>query len=155
MTILTPAQVQEIENEWIGMAIIRTHHTECWHYHPECAIALLAASQRAVVEELEKRDKLDVLPSPDRKVADLMRRNRILRDEKKLLEAEATRLLAALETVGKQLNCSDDVPWCQDRTVSNTAHFDCHIHEAILTVQQALTGPSDTNKRVPHEAERR
>lgn len=45
--ILTPAQVQEIEMNF-DSKLVRTHWGECWKCHPECAIARLVASHRAL-----------------------------------------------------------------------------------------------------------
>lgn len=50
--ILTPAQVQEIEQAF-DSKLVRTHYAECWQYHWECAIARLIEHIRALEMDLE------------------------------------------------------------------------------------------------------
>jgi len=137
MTILTPAQVQEIEDYYPPPS---EDWEDCWKYHFRCALARLIASHRAVGDE---RD--DVMRRYDM-------RNKQLEVYMKLnnnSQAQAMRLRVSLQNMKAMLE--SDINECgrcgKEDPMTN--------YDIYYLVTQALSGPSDTNKRVPHEAERR
>ncbi len=78
MTILTPAQVQEMADCW-PLLEGATHYTDCWEEHLRCALARLIASHRAVVEERDgeveaiKADAWDKMAEKNKHIAVLER----------------------------------------------------------------------------------
>lgn len=61
-------------------------------------------------------------------------------------ERQVARLLGSLETLWKMFHCSDETPYCADRTVGNNAHFDGHWHEAREVVAEALRETGRVNE---------
>jgi len=150
MTILTPAQVQEIEDNFDSKRV-RTHWKDCWKCHPDCAIARLIASHRALEQRVVGlRHEISGLQT---EVTEL---NQVLRDagwgqgeidsaasvdaHVEGLEAEATRLREVLEVSRKcfgAVNGSREL--ARRLSALSTAIYNCE--------PQAIT-PTE----VPHEA---
>lgn len=68
-TILTAAEVEAMVAEYPKIYV--EHTTACWQWHPECALARLAASHLALLREREEwKDRYIALHRATRQLTD-------------------------------------------------------------------------------------